>query len=162
MIYVTRREVFSASHRLHNPSLSDEENKAVFGKCNNLRGHGHNYTLEVVVAGDVDPVSGYVVDLKKMKTVIIEHVTSKLDHKHLNDDVEFLKDVNPTTENLAIKIWEQLEDKIPEGKLYSAQRACSPRCAARAPASPHGARAARRRSGESRPCRSPERARTAH
>lgn len=119
MLYVTRREVFSASHRLHNPNLSDAENEEIFGKCNNKNGHGHNYTLEVMVAGEVDPKTGYVVDLKELKSVIINNVIKKVDHKHLNDDTDFLKGVNPTTENLAIGIWNQLVDAIPAGKLYS-------------------------------------------
>ena len=119
MIYVNRREVFSSAHRLHNPDLSDEENLKLFGKCNNPNGHGHNYTLEVVVVGEIDPKTGYVIDLKLLKTIIIDNVVKKVDHKNLNFDVDFLEGVNPTTENFAIKIWEQLVDKIPTGKLYS-------------------------------------------
>lgn len=119
MVYVTRREVFSASHRLHNPALSDEENESIYDKCNNLNGHGHNYTLEVVVAGEVDANTGYVIDLKLLKKIMREHVISKLDHKNLNLDVEFLKNVVPTSENIARGIWEQLADKIPSGKLYA-------------------------------------------
>lgn len=119
MLYVTRRETFSSAHRLYNPDLADEENDRLFGKCNNLNGHGHNYILEVMVAGEVDPKTGYVIDLKKLKTIIREHVISKIDHKHLNMDVDFMKDVIPTAENIAVKIWEQLVDKIPSGKLYS-------------------------------------------
>lgn len=119
MVYVTRREVFSSSHRLYNPDFSDEQNNDVFGKCNNLNGHGHNYVLEVIVAGEVDPDTGYVLDLKKLKKIIHEHVISKVDHKNLNLDVEFLKNKIPTAENIAIGIWNQLEDKIPSGKLYS-------------------------------------------
>lgn len=119
MVYVTRREVFSAAHRLHNPDLTEEENEAVFDKCNNYHGHGHNYVLEVVVAGNVNPKTGYVIDLKKLKRVLHEHVISQVDHKHLNFDVAFMKGVNPTAENIAIGIWNQLVDKIDEGKLYS-------------------------------------------
>lgn len=119
MIFVTRREVFSASHRLYNPNLTDEENEAIFDKCNNFNGHGHNYVLEVVVAGEVNPKTGYVIDLKKLKSIIIENVIKKVDHKNLNLDVDFLKDKIPTAENIAIGIWEQLENKITEGKLYS-------------------------------------------
>lgn len=119
MIYVTRRETFSAAHRLFNPNLSDEENERIFGKCNNLNGHGHNYTLEVVVAGEVNSQTGYLLDLKELKKIIRENVIKKVDHKHLNYDVEFMKDVIPTAENIAIKIWEELVDKIPVGKLYS-------------------------------------------
>ena len=119
MIYVTRREVFSSAHRLHNSSLTDEENQILFGKCNNPNGHGHNYTLEVIVAGEIDTKTGYVVDLKELKTIIIDNVIKKVDHKHLNYDVDFLEGINPTTENFAVKIWEQLVDKIPSGVLHS-------------------------------------------
>jgi 6-pyruvoyltetrahydropterin/6-carboxytetrahydropterin synthase len=119
MLYVTRREVFSASHRLFNPALSDDENSSIFGKCNNPNGHGHNYILEVVVAGDVNPQTGYVIDLKILKKIIREHVIKKVDHTNLNLDVEFLKDKIPTAENIAVGIWNQLVDKVPSGKLYS-------------------------------------------
>lgn len=119
MIFVTRREVFSSSHRLHNSALSDEENLKLFGKCNSPNGHGHNYILEVVVAGEIDPKTGYVIDLKQLKTIIIDNVIKKVDHKHLNYDVDFLQGINPTTENVVVGIWDQLYDKIPSGTLYS-------------------------------------------
>ena len=119
MIYVTRREVFSSSHRLFNPKLNDEKNDLIFGKCNNLNGHGHNYVLEVVVAGDINPITGYVIDLKMLKTIIIDNVIKKVDHKNLNMDVDFLSGIIPTAENIAVGIWNQLKDKIPAGKLYS-------------------------------------------
>lgn len=119
MMYVTRREVFSASHRLHNPELSDEENEKIFDKCNNPNGHGHNYVLEVVVAGEINPKTGYVIDLKKLKKIVREHVISKLDHKNLNMDVDFMNNIIPSAENIAVAIWEQLENKIDEGELYS-------------------------------------------
>ncbi|MBI9073222.1 MAG: 6-carboxytetrahydropterin synthase [Melioribacteraceae bacterium] len=119
MIYVTRRETFCSSHRLCNTNLSEEENDQLFGKCNNLNGHGHNYVLEVTVAGKPDPKTGYVVDLKLLKNIIIENVIDKVDHRNLNLDVDFLKNVIPTTENLAVGIWGQLADKIPSGKLTS-------------------------------------------
>ena len=119
MIYVTRREVFSASHRLHNENLTDEENQQIFDKCNNYYGHGHNYVLEVVVAGEVDETTGYVIDLKDLKKIIREYVIKKVDHKHLNYDVDFMKGVNPTAENIAVGIWNQLADKIPSGRLCS-------------------------------------------
>lgn len=119
MVYVTRREVFSAAHRLFNPNLTDEENDKIFDKCNNLHGHGHNYILEVTVAGNVNPQTGYVIDLKKLKNILRESVLSKVDHKHLNYDTDFLKDKIPTAENIAIGIWSQLVDKITEGKLFS-------------------------------------------
>ena len=119
MVYVTRREVFSASHRLYNPALSDEENENLFGKCSNPNGHGHNYTLEVVVAGEIDPLTGYVIDLSVLKKIIKQHVIAKIDHKNLNLDVEFLKDKIPSSENIAMGIWDQLVDVIPKGRLYS-------------------------------------------
>lgn len=119
MLYVTRREVFSASHRLYNPALSDEENEQLFDKCNNYHGHGHNYVLEVVVRGEVNPKTGYVIDLKKLRDIIRDNVIKDVDHKHLNYDVKFLEGIIPTAENIAVAIWGRLEDKIHEGKLHS-------------------------------------------
>ena len=119
MVYVTRRETFSASHRLYNPSFSEKENFEVFDKCANLNGHGHNYVLEVTVVGDAKDDSGYVIDLKKLKALIRKEVTEKVDHKHLNHDVEFLKGIIPTAENIAKAFWTILEPKINEGRLYS-------------------------------------------
>ncbi|MBX2976897.1 MAG: 6-carboxytetrahydropterin synthase [Ignavibacteriaceae bacterium] len=119
MIYVTRREVFSASHRLHNINLTDEENLLLYGKCNNKNGHGHNYILEVVVCGEINPKTGYLIDLKILKTIIREEIIKYVDHKHFNYDVEFMKGINPTTENIAIAFWNRIVNKIPSGKLYS-------------------------------------------
>jgi len=119
MIFVTRREIFSSSHRIYNPDFSDSENERVFGKCNNPNGHGHNYTLEVTVAGEVDSKTGYVIDLKLLKEIIIENVIQKVDHKNLNLDVDFLKGKIPTSENICVGIWNQFIGKIPSGKLYS-------------------------------------------
>jgi 6-pyruvoyltetrahydropterin/6-carboxytetrahydropterin synthase len=119
MVYITRRESFSSAHRLHNPELSDEENLAIYGKCNNLNGHGHNYVLEVVVAGRIDRKTGYVFDLKKLKEIIRENIIAKVDHKNLDLDVDFLKGIISTTENLAVAFWNELEGKIPSGSLYS-------------------------------------------
>ncbi|HTX18392.1 MAG TPA: 6-carboxytetrahydropterin synthase [Bacteroidota bacterium] len=118
-MYVTRRSHFSAAHRLYNPQLSEKENLEIYDKCSNPNGHGHNYYLEVTVAGDPDPRTGYVIDLKKLKQVIEENFISKVDHKHLNLDVDFLKDVVPTAENIAIACWNQLAPKIKEGRLHS-------------------------------------------
>lgn len=117
-IFVSRREVFSSAHRLYNPAFTDEENERIYDKCNNYHGHGHNYVLEVVVEGEIDDATGYVIDLKQLKKIIIENVIRKVDHKHLNLDVDFMKNVIPTAENIAIKIWDQLVDKIPHGRLY--------------------------------------------
>lgn len=119
MIYVTRREVFSASHRLHNNNLTDEENQLLYGKCNNKNGHGHNYILEVVVCGEINPKTGYLIDLKLLKTIIREEIIKYVDHKHFNYDVEFMKGINPTTENIAIAFWHRLVNKIPSGNLFS-------------------------------------------
>lgn len=119
MVYVTRREVFSSAHILYNSEWSEERNTEVFDKCANPNGHGHNYTMEVVIAGEVQPDTGYVIDLKLLKKIIREQVIAKVDHKHLNFDVDFMKGVIPTAENIAIGVWNQLVDKIPHGKLFS-------------------------------------------
>jgi 6-pyruvoyltetrahydropterin/6-carboxytetrahydropterin synthase len=119
MVYVTRRAQFSAAHRLHNPELTDDENVRIYDKCNNPSGHGHNYDVEVTVAGEPDLETGMVIDLKVLKQLLNDHVIEKLDHKHLNHDVDFMRDVIPTAENIAIKIWERLEPHIVQGKLYS-------------------------------------------
>ena len=119
IVYITRRETFAAAHRLFKPELSDEENLKLFGKCSNPNWHGHNYTLEVVVAGEVDPGTGFVMDLKELKEVVRKNVISKVDHKNLNLDTDFMKDKIPTSENIAIAIWNELKDKITKGKLYS-------------------------------------------
>jgi 6-pyruvoyltetrahydropterin/6-carboxytetrahydropterin synthase len=119
MVYVTRRAHFCASHRLHNTEWSDEKNMEVFGKCNNPNGHGHNYEIEVTVAGTPPDETGMVIDLKKLATIIEEEVVESVDHKHLNHDVPFMKGVVPTAENIAIAFWKILEPKIRQGKLYS-------------------------------------------
>lgn len=118
MLYVTKCIEFSASHRLYNPVFSDEKNETVYDKCNNYYGHGHNYKLEITVAGIPDPETGYVIDLKKLKKLLNESLILKVDHKHLNFDVDFLKGVIPTVENLAVIFWQILTDKIPSGKLH--------------------------------------------
>ena len=118
MITVTRREQFAASHRLYNAAWSDERNAEVFGKCNNPAGHGHNYVLEVTVAGEIDTDTGYVVDLKLLKDVIRERIMDRMDHKNLNVDVDFLAGVIPTAENIARAIWRELEPAIPAGRLH--------------------------------------------
>lgn len=116
-VELTRRAHFAASHRLHSNALSDEENKRIYGKCNNPYGHGHNYYLEVTVEGEPDPKTGMVMNLKDLDDIIEEQVVSKADHHHFNHDVEMTKDVIPTVENLVIVFWKVLEDKIPNGKL---------------------------------------------
>ena len=119
IVYITRRETFAAAHRLFKPELSDEENLKLFGKCSNPNWHGHNYTLEVIVAGEVNPGTGFVMDLKELKEVVRKNVISKVDHKNLNLDTDFMKDKIPTSENIVIAIWNELKDKITKGKLYS-------------------------------------------
>ena len=118
-MYITRRETFSAAHRLFKPGLSDEENLKLFGKCSNPNWHGHNYTLEVIVAGEVDPETGFVMDIKELKEIIRDNIISKVDHKNLNLDTDFMKGKIPTSENIVISIWNELVDKITKGKLYS-------------------------------------------
>jgi len=118
MLYITKITNFSASHRLFNPNLSDEENEKLFDKCNNKNGHGHNYKLEITICGEVNPVSGYVIDLKLLKNIIEEEIIEKVDHTNLNLDVDFLKGTIPSVENLAIAFWKVLENKLPSGKLY--------------------------------------------
>ena len=121
MILLTRKAEFSSAHYYWNEAWSKEENGRVFGRCANKNGHGHNYTLEVTVAGEIDPVSGFVVDLKKLKEILEREVVSVYDHRHLNMEVpEFAAGAGmvPTTENIAIAIWRRLEGKIPGAKLY--------------------------------------------
>lgn len=119
MVYVTRKAYFSASHRLYNPSWSDSRNHEVFGKCNNPRGHGHNYEVEVTVAGDPPSETGMVIDLKKLADILEEEIVERVDHKHLNEDVDFLLGIIPTAENMAIQFWKILSPKIKEGRLVS-------------------------------------------
>ena len=116
-VLVGRRETFNAAHQLYDPGLSDEENRRLFGKCTNL--HGHNYVLEVVVAGEVDQASGYVLDLKVLSDVMNGQVIQDVDHRNLNTDVPWLKGRIPTTENLAVTFWERLQPELPEGLLRS-------------------------------------------
>ena len=118
-VYVTRVERFNAAHKLWVKGWTEEENKNLFGKCANKNWHGHNYRLEVTVKGTPDPLTGFVIDAKKLGVIIKEHVTEKLDHMNLNLDVDFIKDVQPTSENLAILIWQQLEPLIEGCELAS-------------------------------------------
>jgi 6-pyruvoyltetrahydropterin/6-carboxytetrahydropterin synthase len=112
MIYITRKEHFNAAHKLARPEWSKEKNEEVFGKCANVNWHGHNFNLYVTVKGIPSEVTGFVMDLKLLSAIIREHVTEKLDHKNLNLDVDFMIGIMPSTENLAMKIWEQLAQVI--------------------------------------------------
>jgi 6-pyruvoyltetrahydropterin/6-carboxytetrahydropterin synthase len=122
MIFLTRRATFSASHYYWNDGWSEEKNREVFGRCSNRNGHGHNYTLEVTVAGDPDPVTGFVVDLKWLKDVIETEVLSAWDHRHLNLETPDFAQTIPTTENIAIAAWKRLETGIGAGAQLSRVR----------------------------------------
>lgn len=115
---VTARLTFSAAHRLHNPAYDDAWNQSMYDKCDNPGGHGHNYALEVSVRGAIDPETGMVIDLKKLKDIMRDRVVDRVDHKNLNTDVDFLHGVIPTAENLARCFWQQLLPAIREGSLY--------------------------------------------
>jgi 6-pyruvoyltetrahydropterin/6-carboxytetrahydropterin synthase len=115
-VRVTRRVHFSAAHRLHSQHFSTEENRRFYGLCNSPNFHGHNYEMDITVEGDIDPTTGYVLDLGRLRDVAAE-VIGDLDHRNLNEDVPWLEGVIPSTENLVVKIWERLADRIPSGKL---------------------------------------------
>ena len=108
MIYITRKEHFNAAHKLHNPNWSDQKNMEVFGKCANPNWHGHNYTLFVTIKGEINQETGYTVNLKELSSIVRTHITDKLDHKNLNLDVDFMKGIMPSTENVAIAIWKEI------------------------------------------------------
>jgi 6-pyruvoyltetrahydropterin/6-carboxytetrahydropterin synthase len=116
-VTVTRRLHFSAAHRVHNPALSDEENRRLYGKCNNPNWHGHNYILDVSVRGALDATSGYVIDLGRVRDIATAAVIDKMDHRNLNLEVDFLRDVIPTTENLVVAIWRVLEPALQPAQL---------------------------------------------
>ena len=118
MIFLTRKAEFSSAHFYWVEDWPPEKNEQVFGRCANRNGHGHNYTLEVTVAGAVDGVSGFVVDLKELKEIIEREVVQVYDHRHLNLEVPEFKTAVPTTENIAIAIWRRLEHKVPHAKLH--------------------------------------------
>ncbi len=128
MVYLTRQEHFNAAHKLFNPGWSREKNVEVFGVCANENWHGHNYDLFVTIKGEPDPDTGFLYDVKKLSTLIKQHVIDRLDHKNLNLDVDFMKDKMCSTENLAIAIWEQLKPYLPPAvslhciKLYETPR----------------------------------------
>jgi 6-pyruvoyltetrahydropterin/6-carboxytetrahydropterin synthase len=118
MILLTRKAEFSASHYYWNNAWSEEENVRKFGKCANRNGHGHNYTLEVTVSGEIDATTGFVVDLKQLKDVLEREVVSVYDHRHLNLEIPEFKSAIPTTENIAIAVWKRLDGKIPGASLH--------------------------------------------
>lgn len=118
MVYLTRKCEFSSSHYYHNPEFSPEENRRIFGKCNNPNGHGHNYTLELTVKGEVDPGTGFVVDLRELKEVMEKEVMEVFDHRHMNLEVPEFRSLIPTTENVAIAIWNRLAPKLIVAKIH--------------------------------------------
>jgi 6-pyruvoyltetrahydropterin/6-carboxytetrahydropterin synthase len=117
VVTVTRRLHFNAAHRVHNPALSDEENVRLFGKCNNPNWHGHNYILDVSVRGPVDERTGYVLDLSVLKRIVEERAVDLIDHRNFNLDVPFMRGVIPTSENIVVGIWRELEPAIRPGQL---------------------------------------------
>jgi 6-pyruvoyltetrahydropterin/6-carboxytetrahydropterin synthase len=123
MLYLTRRETFNAAHKLHISDWSDEQNRAVFGKCSNRNWHGHNYQLFVTVAGQPDPVTGFVMDAKLLSTIMKEEIVDQVDHRNFNLDVEWVpQGMQPTTENLLILFWKQIEERVNAAgtaRLYS-------------------------------------------
>ncbi|WP_297334220.1 6-carboxytetrahydropterin synthase [Flavobacterium sp.] len=111
-VTVSRKAHFNAAHRLYRPDWTDEQNNSVFGKCNNPNFHGHNYDLIVSVTGEIDPQTGYVIDMKVLKDIIYEEIEAPFDHKNLNLDVPDFKDLNPTAENIAVVIWNRIRRRI--------------------------------------------------
>jgi len=111
-ITACRKAHFNATHRLNNPNWSDDKNEKIFGSCNNPNYHGHNYNLTVKVKGEIDPETGYVMDMKELKEIIDQHIVSRYDHKNLYLDVNDFRDLNPSAENIAIKIWQILRQNI--------------------------------------------------
>ena len=116
-VTVTRRAHFNAAHRLHNPALSDAENARLFGPCANPNYHGHNYNLDVSVTGELDPVTGYVVDIKTLKDLVETQVLRRFDHQNLNLDVPEFQGMIPTAENIVLVCWRLLAPVIPRGRL---------------------------------------------
>jgi 6-pyruvoyltetrahydropterin/6-carboxytetrahydropterin synthase len=117
VVYLTRRATFCASHRLHSPELSEEENQRIYGKCNHVNGHGHNYVLEVTVCGEPDPRTGLLINLTDLKRVIEDEVLDVVDHKYLNLDVPAFQNLVPTVEIMAVVFWRWLDAALPRRGL---------------------------------------------
>lgn len=118
LVYVTRRAHFNAAHRLHNPAFSAAWNEDMYGLCNNELWHGHNYVIEVTVKGHPHPDTGYVIDLGELKKIVHDAIIVPCDHRNLNEQVDFLKGILPSTENLVIAFWNQIEPRLKSGKLH--------------------------------------------
>jgi 6-pyruvoyltetrahydropterin/6-carboxytetrahydropterin synthase len=119
VVFITRKAHFNAAHRLHNPAKSDEWNRNTYGKCNSPNWHGHNYQIEVTVAGEPNPETGYVMDLADLHQIILERIIDPCDHSNLNLDVDFLAGVIPSSENLVVAFWNQIEPHIEGARLES-------------------------------------------
>ncbi len=117
IVTATRRLRFNAAHRIHNPSLSDAENTRLYGKCNNPNWHGHNYVLEVSVTGEIDGVTGYVMDLGILRDIVERTVIDQMDHRNLNLDVAMMRDINPTAENIVVACWNAIVPHIAPAQL---------------------------------------------
>jgi 6-pyruvoyltetrahydropterin/6-carboxytetrahydropterin synthase len=126
-VYITRQVHFNSAHRLHNPTKSQAWNVQQYGLCTNPNWHGHNYVLEVTVAGQPDPDTGYVMDLAQLKKILHAAVVDRCDHKNLNTDVDFLREIIPSTENLVIAFWNEIEPRLPVGKLHCVRLYETPR-----------------------------------
>lgn len=118
VVYITRVENFSACHRLHSLQLDEKENEALFGKCNNPNGHGHNYKVEVTLKGPIDPVTGMVMNIMDLKVFMQKAIMETLDHRNIDKDVPYFKDKVSTTENLAVFIWVELQKHLPANLLF--------------------------------------------
>lgn len=126
-VYITRQVHFNSAHRLHNPAKSQAWNEKQYGLCTNPHWHGHNYVLEVTVRGQPDPDTGYILDLSELKKILHRAVVDKCDHRNLNTDVEFLRDIIPSTENLVIAFWDQITPLLTAGKLHCVRLYETPR-----------------------------------
>lgn len=126
-VFITRQVHFNSAHRLHNPAKSQKWNEEKYGPCTNPHWHGHNYVLEVTLRGTPDPETGYIMDLSDLKDILNVAVVDKCDHRNLNTDVAFLRGINPSTENLVIAFWEEIEPHITAGKLHSVRLYETPR-----------------------------------
>ena len=126
-VFITRQVHFNSAHRLHNPTKSQAWNRAQYGMCTNPHWHGHNYVLEVTLKGEPDPVTGYLIDLGELKKILNRAVVDKCDHRNLNEEVPFLRDIIPSTENLTITFWQQIEPHIKRGQLHCVRLYETPR-----------------------------------
>jgi 6-pyruvoyltetrahydropterin/6-carboxytetrahydropterin synthase len=128
-VYITRQVHFNSAHRLYNPTKSLKWNQQQYGMCTNPHWHGHNYVLEVTLKGRPDPVTGYIMDLAALKRIMNKAVVDKCDHRNLNDEVDFLRGIIPSTENLVIAFWQQLDPliKLPHGHLHCVRLYETPR-----------------------------------